>query len=421
MQPPFASPDLGPLPVLSTSRPTASDDSAPHIVSEVSEISSDVTALNNAAVSAPAPSGAARAKSTSGASAAAAVDARKRRAAEGSLLSLGVADLALGVPPSAASPASGAANTDLPAASGNSIRSRNAEDPNDRTIHAQDAGGPAVTDSGSGAVQPGERSGLLAFGANVTSKFAPPAAGSRRATPSSGSGFPPQQDEDDLDAQPARAGKTASPESPPEQDSNPPDPTSPQAIFGTFASLAPGVAPRSDNETGPGRSPDTAAQVPVEDPPPILPSAVSAPPQEMLLRVAPPSSATGASVGNVDIRVTQRSGDLLVTVHTPDPALQANLRQDLPELVNALDHAGFEAQTFVPRAVAAAATASGFSSEQGAGGNPADTSNSGGTNSHSGNPQDASSFSGPFSGQSSERQHSSRDRQAQRWLDQIEE
>lgn len=144
----------------------------------------------------------------------------------------------------------------------------------------------------------------------------------------------------------------------------------------------------------------------------------SAQPQQMLLHVASPSSVDDPSATAVDIRVTQRAGDVLVTVHTQDPALQANLRQDLPELVNSLDRAGFEAQTFVPRAAAV----SGSSFEQSANGNAGDSSNSGGANSRFSEPKDSGQFSGQsFSGQASDQQHASRDRQAQRWLEQIEE
>ncbi len=109
--------------------------------------------------------------------------------------------------------------------------------------------------------------------------------------------------------------------------------------------------------------------------------------------------------------MTQRAGDVLVSVHTPDVALQTSLRQDLPELVNALDRAGFDGQTFFPRAAALAES----SLEAGTGGSSAD-SRGATPDSRSGNAN-----SGTFSQPSFSQQHESRDRQAQRWLDQIEE
>jgi hypothetical protein len=165
-------------------------------------------------------------------------------------------------------------------------------------------------------------------------------------------------------------------------------------------------------------------------------------PQNLTLHVAAPS---GGPQNSVDIRIAQRAGEIQVSVHTPDPALQANLRQDLPTLVNSLDRAGFDAQTFLPRAATsggalAMASASGGSSfdsgssfgqgstfGQGSGGQPEGSfsngvgsggaKDSGTQGQFSGNTQ--SSGQG-FSGQSFTGQNS-RDRQTMRWLDQIEE
>jgi len=144
-------------------------------------------------------------------------------------------------------------------------------------------------------------------------------------------------------------------------------------------------------------------------------------PQQMTLRVAPAGDAASA----VDIRVTERAGQMQVTVHTPDAALEANLRQNLPELVSSLDRAGFDAQTFVPRPAGAPAVSS---LEAGWMGSQSDASASGGgPGSGSGNPRE-SGFGGQhspagqqFSGQNSSGQNQARDRQRQRWLEQMEE
>jgi hypothetical protein len=251
----------------------------------------------------------------------------------------------------------------------------------------------------------------------MTPKAAGPAEGSTAQ-----SSFSAPEDQADPHA---RAGRGSADQALTEQ-----APGSQQASFGSLSALAPG-APAVANSNGTGRgateAPDlspvrasselTAVEVTAAETTANAPAATTAPPHEMLLRIASPSAMNGGSGGNVDIRVTGRGGDVQVTVHTPDAALQANLRQDLPDLVNALDRAGFEAHTFVPRTTAA--TASGSSFEQDAGGNQADSPNSGGTpDSRSGNAKDSGQFTGQ---QSFEQQHQSRDRQAQHWLEQIEE
>jgi hypothetical protein len=170
------------------------------------------------------------------------------------------------------------------------------------------------------------------------------------------------------------------------------------------------------------QTPSTADITPVSSPTSAQASPQTVSLQNIVVRVAPPS---GDANGSVDIRVAQRAGEIQVTVHTPDSALQANLRQDLPALVISLDRAGFDAQTFITHAssatVATAGTSfdSGSSLGQNATGGQSDASGSGSRNAKdSGTP-------GNFSGQPSSGQpfsgNQSRDRQAFRWLDQIEE
>jgi len=62
----------------------------------------------------------------------------------------------------------------------------------------------------------------------------------------------------------------------------------------------------------------------------------------LTLRVAPPDAVP------VDVHVRQRSGEVHVAVRTADPNLQISLRRELPDLVNSLDRAGFQAETFAP-------------------------------------------------------------------------
>ena len=60
-------------------------------------------------------------------------------------------------------------------------------------------------------------------------------------------------------------------------------------------------------------------------------------------------------------------GEVLVAVRTPDPVLQRSLRQELPELAQALKQAGFEA-ALTPPAGPTLGTGSEAQSEGGAGG-----------------------------------------------------
>ena len=53
------------------------------------------------------------------------------------------------------------------------------------------------------------------------------------------------------------------------------------------------------------------------------------------VHIAPPQAPP------VDLQVTQRSGQIQVTVRTPDAVLETALRQDLGTLVHSLEHAGF--------------------------------------------------------------------------------
>jgi hypothetical protein len=48
----------------------------------------------------------------------------------------------------------------------------------------------------------------------------------------------------------------------------------------------------------------------------------------------------------VDVRLTERSGEVLVAVRTPDAQLAGTLREDLPVLSSRLEQAGFRAETW---------------------------------------------------------------------------
>jgi hypothetical protein len=74
------------------------------------------------------------------------------------------------------------------------------------------------------------------------------------------------------------------------------------------------------------------------------PQAQTAPVQDITLRIARPEAPS------VDLHVTQRAGEIQVSVRTPDTAMQTSLRQDLGTLTNSLERAGYRTDTVIPHA-----------------------------------------------------------------------
>jgi hypothetical protein len=279
-------------------------------------------------------------------------------------------------------------------------------------------------------------SGPLAFGAAIAPKLGPPATGTDPAVgPNAGTNagtdhegrpsesFAARQDPPAPGTQTARAVKAAATAVTATTAPAPVDPLSasqqqPTAARGFAAADFTMSAPANATAAAHGVEPQRAVSEIAA--PPAVPFSTAK--QDLLLRVPAPESNSTAGA-NVDIRVIQRAGEVLVTVHTPDPALQANLRQDLPELVNSLDRAGFETVTFTPRTAALATTAaSGAGLENGTAGNQADTPHSGGSfGSRSGNDPCDSGAPGQFSGEQHASGQHARNRMAQHWLDQMEE
>jgi hypothetical protein len=78
-------------------------------------------------------------------------------------------------------------------------------------------------------------------------------------------------------------------------------------------------------------------------------------PAELVPPPAPPVShdvslrlADGQN--NVDIRMSERAGEIRVMVHTPDGNLANSMRSELPDLVGKLRQAGYQAETWRPAA-----------------------------------------------------------------------
>jgi Flagellar hook-length control protein FliK len=73
-------------------------------------------------------------------------------------------------------------------------------------------------------------------------------------------------------------------------------------------------------------------------------------PQNIDLKIA------GADNREVDVRVSQRAGDVQVTVRTPDGELAQSLRQHLPELSDRLSQAGASGEIWQPQQAQSAST-----------------------------------------------------------------
>lgn len=73
------------------------------------------------------------------------------------------------------------------------------------------------------------------------------------------------------------------------------------------------------------------------------------PVREMVVRVSQPSAPS------VDLAITRRQGEIHVAVRTANLSLSESLRDNLPDLVRALDRKGFATQAFIPAKVEAVA------------------------------------------------------------------
>ncbi len=107
----------------------------------------------------------------------------------------------------------------------------------------------------------------------------------------------------------------------------------------TPANTHPAPPPKVTSNPAPPAQPATEPA----QPPPAGP-ADSAPIRELTVRVVPPGRPP------VEVRVHQQQGETHVVVRTAEETTRTALRQDLPQLVAALDRAGFRAETFTPQA-----------------------------------------------------------------------
>jgi hypothetical protein len=116
------------------------------------------------------------------------------------------------------------------------------------------------------------------------------------------------------------------------------------ASLAHVAAGAPDVRPGGDGNSG-GRSaaaqPQPQAASPQTDPPA---SARPAAAHDIQLQVG------GEGASRVEVRVTERAGDVHVSVSTADSRLAGEMRQDLPSLSARLEQSGFHAETWQPAA-----------------------------------------------------------------------
>lgn len=128
--------------------------------------------------------------------------------------------------------------------------------------------------------------------------------------------------------------------------------------------------------------------------------------QDLTLRIARPEAPA------VDLHVTQRAGEIQVSVRTPDPALQTSLRQDLNTLTSSLERAGYRTDTVVPRAEMSSQM--GMRDERQA--QPGTPGRGGSTDSQDG----GSGESDGRGGRRQQPQQNPQDQRTRRWLDELE-
>jgi hypothetical protein len=112
---------------------------------------------------------------------------------------------------------------------------------------------------------------------------------------------------------------------------------------------------------------------------------------------------TDKDQGSVQVRLSERAGELRVSVRTPDAGLTRGLRDGLSDLVGRLEHSGYKAETWQP--------ANSSSTAQDQGRQPSQDNSSrqqqGGSGNESGQQQNA-------------RDHQQPDAQTPQWVGELE-
>ena len=192
--------------------------------------------------------------------------------------------------------------------------------------------------------------GQVAFGVSI----AKPAGNSATATEQGNAETTAQQGESnakDSDGQPDTSDHGAAVVAAALKDST-------QTAVGTAVVASPPINPVVPQPVSAYTSPQTYTPVA-----PVAPTAPAAPVLEPPVTPALRSHSIdiqvpGSDGDQVDVRVSQRAGDVQVTVRTPDNNLAESLRQHLPELSDRLSQTGTPGEVWQP--TAAAETSTGY-------------------------------------------------------------
>ena len=160
------------------------------------------------------------------------------------------------------------------------------------------------------------------------------------------------------------------------------------------------AAPETTQAGSPAAAASDSAQTPrAPEPPVAAPAPTPATPvQQIAVRIPQDGGAP------VDLQITERGGEIHVSVRTADTAMQTSLRQDLGTLSNSLERAGYRAEMFTPRETSAVPAAREMQTST----NLRDEREQPGSGGGSGNPQQG------------RQQQSSRDQRQKNWLEELE-
>ena len=161
------------------------------------------------------------------------------------------------------------------------------------------------------------------------------------------------------------------------------------------------AAPETTQAGSPAAAASDSAQTPrAPEPPVAAPAPTPATPvQQIAVRIPQDGGAP------VDLQITERGGEIHVSVRTADTAMQTSLRQDLGTLSNSLERAGYRAEMFTPRETSAVPAAREMQTS---------------TNLRDEREQPGSGGGGSGNPQQGRQQQSSRDQRQKNWLEELE-
>jgi hypothetical protein len=90
------------------------------------------------------------------------------------------------------------------------------------------------------------------------------------------------------------------------------------------------------------KSPDPPARSPIIEEPVERPSAANQPVRSLSLEFTPDGA------GDVRLRLSERTGEVHISLHSSDTALGSRLHEGVHDLVGSLSNAGYEAEAWTP-------------------------------------------------------------------------